>query len=95
MLTIVGLLFTHRKSEIQPRKRSPHLSVLAREEALLKATVHGERDEDEEPAVSEQAERGQEGAAEWIPVPTELPGLTLVNVVQKHSHDDHGQQPDS
>lgn len=71
--------------------RSPHLGVLPREEALFKAAVHGERDEGQQPPVLQQSERGQEGVAERLPVPTKLAGLIPVNVVQKHRHNEHGQ----
>ena len=70
---------------------SPHLGVLPRQEALLEAAVHSERDEGDQPPVLQQSERGQEGVAERLPVPTELTGLLPVDVVQKHGHDDHGQ----
>lgn len=71
--------------------RPPHLGVLPREEALFEAAVHGERDEGHQPPVLQQSERGQEGVAERLPVPTKLTGLLLVNVVQKHPHNEHGQ----
>lgn len=72
---------------------SSYFGVLPREEALFKATVHGERDERHEPPVLQKPERGQERAAERFSVLTELAGLLLVDVVQKHRHDDHGQHP--
>lgn len=68
-----------------------HLGVLPSQEALLKAAVHGERDERHQPPVLQQPERGQEGVAERLPATTELAGLIPVDVVQKHGHDEHGQ----
>lgn len=70
---------------------SPHLGVLSGQEALFKAAVHGEGDEGHQPPVLQLSERGQERLAERIPVPTKPAGLLPVNVVQEHSHDEHGQ----
>lgn len=72
--------------------RARHLGVLSGEEALFEAAVHGEGDEGQQPPVLQQSERGQKGVTERLPVPTKLAGLLPVDVVQKHCHDEHGQQ---
>lgn len=68
-----------------------HLCVFTGEETLLKATVHGQRDENDESLVFQECKRGQEGAPEWFPVASELLSLISVYVIQKYCHYDHGQ----
>lgn len=68
-----------------------YLGVLPREETLLKAAIHGEWDESEEPPVLQEPECGQKGVTERLPVLTKLADLRLVNVVQEHGHDEYGQ----
>ena len=91
----------HHNSQLLPpplpeiHRKCPNLGILPREKALLETAVHGEWDEDKQPPVFEQTERGKESLAEGLPVSSELAGLLLINVVQEHSHDDHGQHPNS
>ena len=84
---------THTHTRTRGTGLSPHLGVVPREEALLKPAVHGERDEEQLPLVSEVTEGGQEGAAEGLLAPPELASVVPVDVLQKHGHHDHGQDP--
>lgn len=70
---------------------SPCLCELPGQEALLKAAVHGEGNEADQPPVLQQPECGQESVAEGLPVVTEIAGLLLVDVVQKYGHNEQGQ----
>lgn len=97
------ILFLFESSELPAAARPlpeihgkcPNLCVLPGEKALLESTVHGEWDEDQQPPVFEQTERGKESLAEGLPVSSETMCLLLVNVVQEHSYNDHGQHPNS
>lgn len=72
-----------------------NLGVLPGQEALLKAAVHGERNQRQHPPVPQECKRGQEGLTERFPVLTELTGLLSIDVVQERGDDNSGQNADA
>lgn len=63
-----------------------YLCVFAREETLLKPTVHGQRDEKQQSRISQELEGSQKGAAKRLVALglTKFSGQISVDVVQEH-----------
>lgn len=75
--------------------RASYLCVFTSEEALLKSTVHGQRNEHQQSFVSQESECGQEGSAERL-ISFGLPkfsGCISIDVIQEDSNKEHGQNP--